>query len=79
MPVLETKNLTKHFDGVHSVEMIITEEGQGTKVEVLIGTIRSHRLVAAADAADPTAAIDLVMDKMDRQVKKEKEKLREQR
>ncbi len=73
------EHILKHFDGVHSAELILAEEGQGTKVEVILGTVRGQQLVAAADAAEPTAAVDLVMDKMDRQIKKAKEKLREAR
>ncbi len=69
--------LLKHFDGVHSVEMILGAEGDATKVELIVGTVRATRLVAAESAADAHAAIDLVIDKMDRQIQKLKGKLRD--
>ena len=73
------ERVLKHFDGVHSVEMILSADGPATKVELIVATVRSQRLVATASAADATAAVDLVADKMDHQVRKTKEKLREQR
>jgi putative sigma-54 modulation protein len=72
-------HVLKHFDGVHSVEMVFAAEGLATKVEMIVSTVRSHRLVATASAPEAKAAVDLVADKMDRQIKKEKEKLRDQR
>ena len=71
------ERVLKHFDGVHSVEMTLSAEGVATKVELILGTVRSTRLVATASEAEPLAAIDVVMDKMDRQIKKVKDKLRE--
>lgn len=72
-------HVLKHFDGVHSVEMVFSAEGLETKVEMIVSTVRSHRLVATGSAPDARAAVDIVADKMDRQIKKEKEKLRDQR
>lgn len=71
------ERVLKHFDGVHSVEMILSAEGDQTKVEMLVGTVRNNRLVAAESAPTAMAAIDLVIDKMDRQIKKLKGKLRD--
>ncbi len=71
------ERLLKHFDGVHSVEMILSADGDATKVELIVDTVRATRLVAAESAPEPHAAIDLVIDKMDSQIKKLKGKLRD--
>lgn len=71
------ERVLKHFDGVHSVEMILSADGDATKVEMIVGTVRGQRLVAAESASDAHAAIDLVIDKMDSQIKKLKGKLRD--
>ena len=70
------EHVLKHFDGVHSVEMILNAEAGSVTVELIVGTVHSQRLVATANATDVKVAIDVVEGKMDRQVKKTKEKLR---
>ena len=67
----------KHFDGVHSVEMILSREGDSMKVELIVATVRATRLVAADSAPEAHAAIDLAIDKLDRQIQKLKGKLRD--
>ena len=71
------ERVLKHFDGVHSVEMILGAQAGETTVEMIVGTVRSQRLVATASGATMYAAIDVVSDKMDRQIKKLKGKLRD--
>ena len=73
----KTERVLRHFDGVHDVEMVFSAEGAKTKVEMIVGTVRSQRCVAVASHEDMFAAVDLVADKMDHQVKKLKSKLRE--
>jgi putative sigma-54 modulation protein len=46
-------------------------------VELIVGTPRGQRLVATESAPEAHAAIDLVVDKMDAQIKKVKGKLRD--
>ena len=72
-------HVLRHFDGVHNVAMVLSADGPETKVELVIGTVRGQRLAATASAGDATGAVDLVADKMDRQIKKLKEKLRDAR
>jgi ribosomal subunit interface protein len=74
----KVEKLSKHFDGgVHGAELILTAEAGETKAELIIGTVRSQRLVATANAPTPQAAVDLAVDKMDHQVTKTKGKLRD--
>jgi len=73
----KTERLLKHFDGVHSVELILTVEGGKPKVELIVGVVRGRRCVAESAADDLRAAVDLAVDKLVRQLQKLKGKLRE--
>ena len=73
---MKMERVLRHFDGVHFVEMVLSEDGTNTKAELIVGAVRGRRFVAAASHADIFGAVDLVADKMDRQVKKLKSKLR---
>ncbi len=72
--------LERHFGRVDDVEVDFTAEhkrsGQGTivcRINVHFNGRRSHVLTARERAADQQAALDLALDKIDRQVVKTKE------
>ena len=64
----------RHFDHVTDVHVILSIEKQRQKAEGNIH-VSGATLYADAEHDDMYAAIDLMMDKLDRQVKKHKEKL----
>ena len=72
----KAERLGKRFDGIHRLEMILSIEGGTPKAELVLGAVRGITCVAAATHDDMLAAIDLVVDKIDRQVTKLKGKLR---
>ncbi|MEX0731546.1 MAG: ribosome-associated translation inhibitor RaiA [Aquisalimonadaceae bacterium] len=72
------EKLERHFDNVVDVHVILTVEKLQQKAEATI-QISGAKLYADAVAGDMYAAIDGLIDKLDRQVKKHKEKLTDHR
>ncbi|MBS3785191.1 MAG: ribosome-associated translation inhibitor RaiA [Gammaproteobacteria bacterium] len=67
------QRLERHFDNVVDVHVILTVERSEQKAEATMA-LSGARLYADSTAADMYAAIDLLTDKLDRQVVKHKEK-----
>jgi putative sigma-54 modulation protein len=72
--------LTKYFDGLQQIDVQISHEGHhhGAEYEVeLVLDVEKHRdFVSRAKTTDPYAAIDLVVEKGERQLRDFKEKLK---
>ncbi len=73
---LENKleRLTRHFDQVLDVHCILTVEKLRHKAEATVH-VSGSTLFADAIADDMYAAIDALADKLDRQIRRHKEKL----
>jgi len=73
---IDTKfeRLERHFDHMTNARVILTVEKERQKAEATINVNRGQ-LFADAEHEDMYAAIDSLIDKLDRQVKKHKEKL----
>lgn len=67
------ERLERHFDNVTNVHVILTLEKLRHKAEATIH-ISGADLYADCEEADMYAAIDALVDKLDRQIKKHKEK-----
>ena len=70
--------LKRHFDNVTDVHVILTVEKLLQKAEATV-QISGAKLFAEDHQEDMYAAIDALVDKLDRQVKKHKEKLTKHR
>lgn len=68
------EKLERHFDHVTNVHVILMVEKLRQKAEATIN-ISGASLYADAENEDMYAAIDALVDKLDRQIKKHKEKL----
>ena len=66
--------LERHFDKVSNTHVILTLEKLNHKAEATVH-MSGNDIFAEASAAEMYAAIDSLVDKLDRQVKKHKEKL----
>jgi putative sigma-54 modulation protein len=79
-PALQTyvqskfERLERHFDHVTNVHVVLTVEKLRHKAEATVH-ISGADVFADAIEADMYAAIDMLADKLDRQIKKHKEKL----
>lgn len=73
---VETKleKLERHFDNVTNVHVVLSVEKQRQKAEASVH-ISGADLYADAVNEDMYASIDAMVDKLDRQIKKHKEKL----
>ena len=65
--------IVRHFDHVLDVHCVLTIEKLSHKAEATLH-VRGGNIHADADEADMYAAIDVLTDKLDRLVKKHKEK-----
>lgn len=68
--------LERHFDDLINVHVILTVEKMRHRAEASM-QLSGNRLFADAIAEDMYAAIDSLIDKLDRQVVKHKEKLKD--
>jgi putative sigma-54 modulation protein len=68
------ERLERHFDHVTNVHVILSVEKLRQKAEATIH-ITGNNIFADAEEQDMYAAIDALIDKLDRQVRKHKEKV----
>lgn len=66
--------IERHFDQVVDVHVVLSVEKQRHKAEATIH-VAGNTIHAHSENDDMYAAIDFLLDKLDRQVKKHKEKL----
>ena len=66
--------IERHFDQVVDIRVVLSVEKLRQKVEATVH-VAGNNLHAHEENQDMYAAIDLLVDKLDRQVKKHKEKL----
>ena len=72
------ERLERHFDQITNVNVILKVEKQRQKAEATI-RISGGEVFAEAEAEDLYAAIDLLADKLDRQLIKRKEKSKDRK
>ena len=72
------ERLERHFDNMTNTHVILTVEKERQKAEATIHVSKGN-LFADAEHEDMYAAIDSLIDKLDRQLKKHKEKLTDHR
>jgi putative sigma-54 modulation protein len=72
------ERIERHFDHVTNVHVILSVEKLRNKAEATVH-VNGGDLFADATDSDMYAAIDALVDKLDRQIKKHKEKLTDHR
>ena len=72
------KKLNKHFDNIININVILIVEKERMKAEATL-KIKHINLYADDEKEDMYAAIDGLVEKLDRQLKKEKEKIKSYR
>lgn len=72
----KSERLQRYYDRIESIEVIINQETTVFRVELVVHTNHRHTFVGQVDAPEYNEAIDLVVDKLERQLVKHKEKVR---
>jgi len=75
------EKLGRFFDGLRRLELILKQDGRaGFHAELVAHVVRGRRLVAEAASTEAmTVAIDVAVDRMERQLVRFKERLRDRR
>ncbi len=75
----KARKMGRFFDGIESISLTLWTEGGRQRAEMVVQAKPRARLVAEESHADMLVAIDLTADKMERQLKRFKGKLRDHR
>jgi putative sigma-54 modulation protein len=68
--------LERFYDRIHMVEMVLDGADGQHSAEIIVHVDGTHPFVASEHHEDMHAAIDVLMDKIERQIRRHKEKLR---
>ena len=72
----KTKKLPKYFDSISQIEVIIEGSEADSGVEIIVSAEHSNEFVAKAKGDDTLTCIDMPVHKLERQLRKKKEKQR---
>lgn len=68
--------LTRFYDRIQSIEVILDGKSGVHTAEIIVRTDRADPFVATEQQEDAYAAVDLLIDKMERQLTRHKERVR---
>jgi len=77
--VSKVEALSRYFDGIVSVDIVMSVEKERQIVEIVAHLIKRKVVKARAETDDMYASIDEAVDKLKQQLKKYKDQLREKR
>ena len=69
----KVNKLKKYNNRMSEIDVIIETEGKGCKVEIIVKADNHQPFVVHENDSDAYAALDLAVDKMERQLRKHKE------
>jgi putative sigma-54 modulation protein len=75
----KAEKLLRYFERLTSIEVTVDLKNEMKVVEFLVSAEHKHDFVAREVNSDILAAIDLVMDKLERQLSRYKEKIQDHR
>ena len=77
--LLKGGKLPRFHDRISSIEFVLDQESDHLTAEVIVKTDGMHEFVAKESGPDPMTLIDVIVDKVERQLTKHKEKIRSHR
>lgn len=72
----KAEKLTRYYDRLRSIEVILDGHSGSHSVEMIVHADRTDPFIASQDQDDIFAAVDLVVDKLERQLTRHKERHR---
>ena len=72
----KAKKLPKFYDRIHEIEVVFDHESEQFRAEMIVRADRKHTFVASETGPDTFVLVDVIVDKLERQLKKHKEKNR---
>ena len=72
----KANKLPRFYDRIHEIEVVLDHEGEQFTAEMIVRVDHKHTFVASETGPDTFALIDLIIDKLERQLTKHKEKKR---
>lgn len=72
----KANKLPRFYDRIHAIEVVLDHEGEEFTAEMIVRVDRKQTFVASDSGPDTFALIDLITDKLERQLTKHKEKNR---
>ena len=72
----KASKLTQFFDKLQKIDVIVSKEGASYAVEVIVKPDGRESLVGHDSGTEVKACIDLIIDKLERQITRHKEKTR---
>jgi putative sigma-54 modulation protein len=72
----KANKLPRFYDRIHDIEVVLDHEGEQFTAEMILRAGRKQTFVASETGSDTFALIDLITDKLERQLTKHKEKKR---
>lgn len=73
------EKLVHYFERLMAVEVTVDLKGDVKHVEFLVSAEHKHDFVARESAGDVRAAVDMIMDKLEKQLTRYKEKIQDRR
>lgn len=73
---LKAEKLTKYYDRIHEVEVVLGHEKEQFVVEIIVHADNRHTFLAREIGPETFALIDASVEKLGRQLTKHKEKVR---
>ena len=75
----KVEKLSKYFEGITNAQVKLSVEGVQHSAEIIVAAAGGATIIASASSNDMYGAIDIVSDKVERQLKKHKGKLQSRR
>ena len=72
----KVNKLPKYYDRIHEIEVVLDHESEQFSAELIVRADHKHTFVARETGPDTFALIDLVTERVERQLIKLKERLR---
>ena len=73
----KAEKLQKYFNRLHAIEVVADRRKHDWRVEILVSAEHKHDIVAADEAETIEGAMDLCMSKVERQIRRHKERIQD--